>query len=209
MERNRSVATLEIKGGHPGLDFANTVMSRDEPPIRDVLATYDDLLDWGFRVGLLDAAVVGRLRRLGARSPAAAAASLQRAKILRETIYRLFAAVSAGREAAALDLDLLSREAAIADAVRRLSRRRDAYIWQWPDDDIDTVVRRLAHAAAQLLTGPDIARVKECPGHNCAWLFLDTTRNGRRRWCSDRDCGTLARVARHRERKRSLSCDPA
>ncbi|MCV4932572.1 CGNR zinc finger domain-containing protein, partial [Escherichia coli] len=47
-----------------------------------------------------------------------------------------------------------------------------------------------------------LGRIRECPGRNCGWLFLDTSRNGQRRWCSEAECGTPARVARHRAARR-------
>jgi predicted RNA-binding Zn ribbon-like protein len=40
--------------------------------------------------------------------------------------------------------------------------------------------------------------VRECPGPNCGWLFLDTSKAGRRRWCSDESCGSRSRVKRFR-----------
>ncbi len=42
--------------------------------------------------------------------------------------------------------------------------------------------------------------VRECLGVNCGWLFLDRSRGGRRRWCSDETCGTRSRVERFRAR---------
>ncbi|TIU06903.1 MAG: CGNR zinc finger domain-containing protein, partial [Mesorhizobium sp.] len=36
-----------------------------------------------------------------------------------------------------------------------------------------------------------------CP--RCGWLFLDTSRGGKRRWCSMRTCGNREKVSRHRE----------
>ncbi|MBZ9993133.1 CGNR zinc finger domain-containing protein [Mesorhizobium sp. BH1-1-4] len=44
----------------------------------------------------------------------------------------------------------------------------------------------------------DRRRVRECKGRQCGWLFLDTSRGGRRRWCSDETCGTRSRVTRFR-----------
>ncbi len=34
----------------------------------------------------------------------------------------------------------------------------------------------------------------------CSWVFLDTSRGYRRRWCSSADCGNRARVRRHAAR---------
>jgi predicted RNA-binding Zn ribbon-like protein len=45
-----------------------------------------------------------------------------------------------------------------------------------------------------------LERVKECP--NCGWLFLDTTKNGKRRWCSMEDCGSNVKALEYYYRKK-------
>ncbi len=40
-------------------------------------------------------------------------------------------------------------------------------------------------------------RVRLCPGPKCGWLFIDETKNARRRWCSMETCGNRAKAARH------------
>ena len=62
---------------------------------------------------------------------------------------------------------------------------------------------RVALAATELLAGDHLHRVRECEGRNCGWLFLDTTRNGTRRWCTAEECGSLARVTRFRAKHRN------
>lgn len=193
---------MRIVGGHPGLDLANTVDCRHGRFGPDLLAAYDDLLEWAERVGLLGAEAAARLRGRADESPEEAEAALARTKALRETIYRVFSAVAAGGEPSAPDLGAIEGEARRASASRRLTRTDAGYAWVWPDEGFDAVARRLAHEAAELLTDPRLGRVKECSGRNCGWLFLDTSRNGLRRWCSEESCGTPARVARHRSKAR-------
>jgi len=207
MEKNRSVATLRIVGGHPGLDLANTVDSRRNQGGPDVLATYGDLLEWAERVGLLGAEAAAKLRRCADAAPGAAGAALARTKRLREAIYRVFSALAAGGESPVPDLGLIEDEARRALAGRRLARTEAGYAWVWPEENLDTLACRLAHEAAELLTVPRLGRVKECSGRGCGWLFLDTSRNGLRRWCSEEDCGTPARVARHRSKAHPSSPD--
>lgn len=43
----------------------------------------------------------------------------------------------------------------------------------------------------------EITRLKMCPGENCGWLFIDETKNARRKWCSMETCGNRAKAARH------------
>lgn len=196
---------MRIVGGHPGLDLANTVDCRRGRFGPDLLASYGDLLDWAERVGLLGAETATRLRRRAEEAPEAAEAALARTKGLRETIYRVFSAVAAGGEPPAPDVRALESEARHASASRRLARTDTGYAWVWPDEGFDALAGRLAHEAVELLTAPRLDRVKECPGRNCGWLFLDTSRNGLRRWCSEEGCGTPARVARHRAKARRVA----
>lgn len=61
-------------------------------------------------------------------------------------------------------------------------------------------------SAAGLLADPrEMARLKTCPGAGCGWMFVDETKNGRRRWCMMETCGNRAKAARHYERNRKSS----
>lgn len=53
-------------------------------------------------------------------------------------------------------------------------------------------------SALSILADPrEHQRIKMCPGIECGWLFIDETRNGRRRWCLMETCGNRAKAARH------------
>jgi predicted RNA-binding Zn ribbon-like protein len=191
-----TVATLKLFGDHVALDFTNTVNSRGERFGPDVLESYDDLLDWGMRLSVLGAAEAAALRGLQAERGKAV---LARAKALREALYRILATrPSADR----LDLDLLRSEVRGAQEARLLLPDANGYAWGWRADDPDTVTHRIALAAADLLTSSALERVHVCPGENCAWLFLDNSRAGRRIWCSEETCGTRNRVRRWRAHRR-------
>ncbi|MBX2855360.1 MAG: CGNR zinc finger domain-containing protein [Rhodobacteraceae bacterium] len=45
-------------------------------------------------------------------------------------------------------------------------------------------------------------RLKQCPAENCGWLFIDETKNSRRRWCSMESCGNKAKASRHYARSK-------
>jgi len=36
----------------------------------------------------------------------------------------------------------------------------------------------------------------------CGWLFVDTSKNRRRRWCDINDCGNRAKQRRYQQRAR-------
>jgi predicted RNA-binding Zn ribbon-like protein len=116
-------------------------------------------------------------------------------------LYRTFVRRGSPDQA---DLDLLTHEVAAAQTTRTLHADGGHYAWHWPTDNPDNLAHRLAISAADLLTAPALERVRVCPGDNCAWLFLDTSRAGRRVWCSEQTCGTRNRVRRWREQRPAL-----
>jgi predicted RNA-binding Zn ribbon-like protein len=66
----------------------------------------------------------------------------------------------------------------------------------WPAaGDLSALVDRVLASAVDLLTHGPLDRVGSCP--RCGWLFVDTSKNGRRRWCSMAVCGNREKVRRH------------
>ncbi len=67
---------------------------------------------------------------------------------------------------------------------------------------VRSVMSSVARDAIDVFGGPRAARLKRCEGSRCALLFVDTSRSGRRRWCSMERCGNRAKVAAHRRRRK-------
>jgi predicted RNA-binding Zn ribbon-like protein len=55
-------------------------------------------------------------------------------------------------------------------------------------------------SAADALVAGELGRVRRCGDPRCTRVFLDDTRNGRRRWCEMATCGNRAKAARWRDR---------
>ncbi len=72
--------------------------------------------------------------------------------------------------------------------------------WQLPAT-AEQVVSTVARDAIDLLTGPYADRIRECDAHNCQLVFVDTSRPGRRRWCSMERCGNRHKLRAHRARR--------
>src|SRR5512142_876084 len=79
------------------LDFANTLYGHAGPPIHDYLYGYHDLVLWSHKVGILTVSDAEKLVRAAARRPNDALAVYHRAIALRESIYRIFAALAKGQ----------------------------------------------------------------------------------------------------------------
>jgi predicted RNA-binding Zn ribbon-like protein len=62
----------------------------------------------------------------------------------------------------------------------------------------------VARSAIDLLTAGPLDRVKVCASEvGCVGLFLDTSKNRSRRWCSMQTCGVELKVQRQNARRRA------
>ncbi len=71
-------------------------------------------------------------------------------------------------------------------------------------DPVDGAIARLAESIARELIQGDTSRLRICENPQCGWVFKDTSRTGKRKWCSMSSCGNRAKVARHRARQRGV-----
>jgi len=196
---------FELSGGTLALDFANSWGDRRRPE-SDRLGDYAALLAFACEAGLLDRRQAARLARRARGAPAEAARAYAAARGLRDALYRVFSAQARGRRVDSADIAQVN--AALQEALPhlRVARRGGAYAWDWDDgggEPLAAPLRPIARSAAELLTSGDLARVRECDGAACTWLFLDQSRNRSRRWCSMESCGNRAKARRHYHRSRA------
>ncbi len=187
------------------LAFTNTASARDTGTLNERLHSYEDLLAWGERTGVLDASSAAPLADLARRNPQAAGDMLHAAIELREALYRIFTAYTDGKAPAAGDLGLLNRALAHAMPHLQLAADEHGFHWEWhaAAPDLGRMLWPVARSAAELLTSDDLARVRECAGEHCNWLFIDRSKNHSRRWCDMQECGNVAKVRRFRSRKQA------
>jgi predicted RNA-binding Zn ribbon-like protein len=200
-----TIATLNVVGAHPALDFANTVGALPDGTPREYLVDYANLVSWAQRLGVLGRSEASALKRHAEAEPDGARRALTAARDLRGAIYGLFAAHAVGAAPAADAVERFNRHLARAQSHTAIVPTRDGFAWRWTGeaDALERPLWVLARSAADLLTDARLERVRQCAGDNCLWLFLDTSKNGSRRWCSMSDCGNRAKVRRFRERPES------
>jgi predicted RNA-binding Zn ribbon-like protein len=63
---------------------------------------------------------------------------------------------------------------------------------------LDVILETVAQSAAR----GDCQRVKLCTAPDWHWVFYDTSRSGRGRWCSMEVCGNRHKTRTYRERHR-------
>ncbi|MEP6572763.1 MAG: CGNR zinc finger domain-containing protein [Gemmatimonadota bacterium] len=207
---SRGAGSIALIGGHLALDFANTAGWHASEKWSERLADYGELLAWAEHAGALDKSERGALAREAQRNPAGAARALRVVIQLRETVFRVFSALSHGDDPNQADISALhsAHVAALRAAAprwhpgKRDGRDAEAGIdLAWPARPIDLMrpVHPVMIATASLLARPDIPRLRQCGNHPCGWLFIDSSRSGTRRWCSSAECGNAVRVRKFRE----------
>jgi predicted RNA-binding Zn ribbon-like protein len=193
--------TWDFCGGHLALDFTNTVGNRGGRR-QEHFNAWDDVLAWAVARGVLSPREASA-RRLGYGSPHQAATALVRAVELREALYRTICAAATGRPRTSSDLVTLNKSIARTFGHARLEPAGRTFVLSTPGagaDTVEAVTAPVVRAAVDLLTSPDLSRVRACADQECAWLFLDTTRSRTRRWCDMKVCGNRDKVRRFRTR---------
>ena len=185
-----------LSGARSGRDYVDTIVG-------ERITSCDALLRWGVFAGVLTARRAKLLAGEADQRLSRATTVLRRALALREATYRLFKSAIEGWPPRPDDIVVVDRELQIARAHERLTASSSGFALQWDDTPaIDRVLWPVVRSTAELLTSPHLERVGQCPGDECGWLFLDTSRSRRRQWCDMKDCGNVAKVRRFRQRHR-------
>jgi len=176
---------------HPALDFVNTAYGTGGEA-RDTLGRDADVVAWLQAAGLLEeefGEAPKGLARLAHELRDAASRLVREPGQPRSADLAVVDRIrEQGRPRLVLQLDKG------AGRVREVQCRRD--------DGRASLLEPVASALAGLLAGPGLERVRACEAHDCTLVFEDTTRSGRRRWCSMALCGNRMKVAAFRSRRR-------
>jgi predicted RNA-binding Zn ribbon-like protein len=205
MSRVRPKSPFEFTGGNPCLDFANTVDNRTSDHPRELLTDYGRFLQWGEEAGVITAKTAERLRHLASEAPGNALATLRTSMQLRDTIYDIFSAAAQRRAIPSTALAILNKALRHAVQHAQLVHANRRFTWEWiePESDLESMLWPVSRAAAELLNGEEIGYVRQCASETCSWLFLDKTKNHRRRWCDMKSCGNRDKARRYYQRQKA------
>lgn len=187
-------------GGDPALDLVNTVDWTPDGLANERLPDYGALLAWAVAAEAVPPAVAERLRDAAVRHPREARDAHERALRVRSLLRDAFGGTGARRQDAVTELNPL-----LADALGRLElvaaprgTRRHRWAWRGMDQHLDSVLWPVLRSAASLLASDEADKVRTCAGPDCGWVYVDRSRNGFRRWCQMRTCGTREKSRRRR-----------
>ena len=179
-----------------GLDFANS-HSGPPPAQADPLMSIDELSEWWQSDD----------RRITAPLPTSLPdrrTLLTEAPVLRAAIRSTLAAVSSASPIPAEALFVLNRAIGFAHRSERLVVHHGSAVptLERPVDLAHPLapLSVIALDAADFVTRVDPARLRECAAGGCGTWFVDTSKGGRRRWCSMTLCGNRSKAERYRTR---------
>jgi len=199
----RPVAAIRLDGGRLCIDFVNTIHDRFADPAEDYLATPERYVEWARRSG---ATGPGEDIRLS-DSDRDRARLMGEVRALRRAMFRL---LDARVDGIALPADALR----IANAWL-LKARKDQLLEcdgqlhiRAAQGDAHLPLKRIALDLVDTLAEADAGALllKRCANQSsCGWLFADTSKNGRRRWCSMQTCGVASKMSALRQRSAAVS----
>jgi len=216
LSTSRPVAAPEFMflGDRLWLDFVNSDDTRRATASADVvrrvdaLRDFDMFIDWLHSAAVLDAERAAGMRRRAIQQPAGAAAALVDARRVRSTLRTLAERGHQSAKARGDALAEINRILGRSAGTRRVEERPDgsyARTFVTVGDAFAGLMIAVVDSAADSLISGELARVRRCSDQRCPHVFIDTTKNGRRRWCDMATCGNRAKAARHRRRRRDAS----
>ena len=202
---HRDLGNYDWVGGHLAVDFGNTLGGAKTAHPSSHLNSYEELLEWAKAADLIGPVSTANL---SAGSDAAKAEALEEAHALVLSLRALFQAAARHQVLPQAALDHLNTLVQKTAAWRRISAcddegRKVSCGWDFKGAPPMAVLGPIVWRAVELLESGPLDRVKECGAEDCGWLFLDTSKNRSRQWCSMQSCGNVSKVRRFRERAKT------
>lgn len=146
-----------------------------------------DLSRWYREAGLVDVEVP------------VTSTGLRAAREVREAIYGQARRAITGRNWSRADEAVVNAAAARPSLVPVI-RSGSVTLVPPPRGAEQAALSTVARDAIDMFAKVDPARLRQCESEQCGLLFVDTSRPGKRRWCSSEACGGRVRAASYRRR---------
>jgi len=200
MTETRDAEIHHLIGGVLCLDFANTLYGHTDV-VHEYLFDYRDLVLWSQHAGILTLQKAGMLLLKGEQALAESETVFLQAIQLRETIFNIFTALTHDETPDENDLAQLHQIWLENETHSKLVQSSAGFVLDWEEGEaMDAMLWPITRSVMELLTSGELKRVKQCG--RCDWLFLDRSRNGKRRWCSMSACGNRVKMARRYAREK-------
>ena len=179
-----------LVGGRLSIDFVNELGPTSS-------FSWEDMLRFLLVTRIISPERSAQLLALPQNDPQSAESLLGKSRRLHASLRVIFNGL--------LQKDALSREwiSPIND-ILRITEGHDELLQQngkWGlefvarEGGLDWLLAAIARSAAEIIAEAATPRLRVCSNPTCGLLFYDTSRTGRRRWCSMSRCGNRHKVA--------------
>lgn len=190
-------------GNHPALDYINTeVVSSGE--LVDLLRTGEDVLEWLSLSQLFTNEQLSSVKEMWGQAEynTLVAVAVQ----LRTRLQALIKQAIHGAEISEAEMEYVNRILKEQVTTTRLivmdggkfALERKVEVRQPAD-----LLIPVAEAVVELLAHYDLGLIRKCGNPDCVLHFYDNSKNGTRRWCSQKTCGNRMKVAAYLERHKN------
>ena len=199
-----------LVGNHLAVDFANTIRTADAG--QEALTGWPELVYFIEEKGVIAKTKVRSLLDLEASVPQECSRTFEAALVLRGAIGTALGHIAnrqAPPEECGEPLNSLLR---LTEGYDQLVAGERGWTMQFVQRErrLEWLLAAIARAGAELMVEGPGAPVRKCANPQCVLYFYDTSRTGRRRWCSMAVCGNRSKVAAFsRRNKRVRGARPA
>ncbi len=179
----------DFVGGHPALDFVNTVADSGKTRTEEKLQSWSAMRLWVIHSKLMTEDDIRRFDQAGRFEDPATLADLID---LREAAYRALAARETRGHMDLPEMRPLQDRMHAALHRSELEPANERFRWRADATSRHRWTDTVALAFEDLLRSEDLKRVRQC--QRCTWFFIDRGRGRGRRWCDMRTCGNRAKA---------------
>jgi len=188
-------------------DFLNTDDTENGFPL-DHLPTLDAALSWFVDRGVIHKEGADRTRAIDAGDDAASERDLARIQAVRSALREVSLSFTEHAAPSPAALDTINKALHARQVIELVPGPDGVHVdHRHVGDPIDDALARLADPLVAELTSGHPERIKACASDTCDWIFYDSSRTSRRRWCDMATCGNRAKAARHRAREKATGSE--
>jgi predicted RNA-binding Zn ribbon-like protein len=186
---------FQLLGGRIAVDFANAVRSSDSH--RGAVDDWPGLVAFLEQVGVISPQRTNELLRMADADAQAVEQLLDKALALRGALRQGFEKLIRGEHIERSDVE-------VVNDFLRVTEGHDELVPEGREWRLRLIARQerpewllaaVARSAAELLAEGPAAPLRKCANARCPLFFYDTSRTGKRRWCSMSACGNRSKVA--------------
>jgi predicted RNA-binding Zn ribbon-like protein len=201
-----TITEMHLDGGAACLDFVNSALNTEKEEIVERLNTYDDLLILSSRLFLIDNQNIKLLREKAKNNPGEANEILSVARQVRLRLDEVFRTMAHGQldKIEPMKLEKLNQDFAETLNNRKLVVTSGQLQMRWLTNeniDLKLPLWTFILSAYELLLHEEKQYIRQCAA--CRWLFLDTSKSHRRKWCDMQTCGSSEKSRRYYKKRKS------